>query len=108
MDNDIEAINEFEQNIPANRKTWNAPEGYVYFPHQYHHFNKGRNDEEFAPRKGSKVQVEFNDKVIVIVKGSKKPNARVIHNKKITWNNFGKGRGYTVYTHMLIKMSEGI
>ena len=26
--------------------------------------------------------------------------------KKITWNNFGKGRGYTLFTHILIKIDE--
>ena len=49
---DTYALEQFHANIPKNRSTWTAPQGYFYAQHEYHHSNRGRNDNEFAPRKG--------------------------------------------------------
>ena len=94
------ALEQFHANIPKNRSTWTAPQGYFYAQHEYHHSNRGRNDNEFAPRKGSTTYWPIPNKV----DGLKK--VRIVDNIKKRWDNFGKGRGYTVYTHMLMKILD--
>lgn len=77
---DLEAIS------VAFRSPYNALDGYYINKHDYHKSNKGNNDNAYAPRLFSET-----------------PEGILIGKKRVQFDNWGKGSGYTVVSFCLYR-----
>lgn len=91
-------IEDFENNMPHNRKTWKPQEGYLSVFHKYHRSASRRRQNNIRTRRNDNGPAPRIDSLVTI----KGKSYQVIAKSRSQWTGDYRNGQYDVFTHLLL------